>query len=152
MQSGSRNVWLLALAVVAATIISNWVPGAVSPTVTVYRSSKCPDDTDWFQTLRSAGYEVQIHETENMPGLREYAKVPEELVACHTANAGGYVLEGNVPAEAVTKLLSERPDITGIAVLPAVGHEVGPQSDTFDVIAFRDGARDLFMRVDNWAR
>jgi len=42
--------------------------------------------------------------------------VPAELASCHTAEVGGYVVEGHVPAAAIRRLLAERPDATGLAV------------------------------------
>ena len=38
------------------------------------------------------------------------------MEACHTAVLDGYLIEGHVPIEAIRKLLSERPDIAGLAV------------------------------------
>ncbi len=42
--------------------------------------------------------------------------VPEGAAACHTALVDGYVVEGHVPAEAIIKLLNDRPDAAGIAL------------------------------------
>jgi hypothetical protein len=39
-----------------------------------------------------------------------------ELSSCHTALVDGYVIEGHVPADVITSLLSERPDVIGLAV------------------------------------
>lgn len=153
VQTSTRYMMPVILAVAAAVMVANWNPVVVSATVTVYRSSECPDDTAWFEALRSAGYQVEVHETENMQGLRQYAEVPDDLAACHTANAAGYVLEGNVPPEAVTKLLSERPDIKGLAVPADAGHETRQRSATYDVVSIEGGsAHDIFMRMDDSSR
>ncbi len=42
--------------------------------------------------------------------------MPEGAGSCHTALVDGYVVEGHVPAEAIIKLLNERPDAVGIAL------------------------------------
>ena len=42
--------------------------------------------------------------------------VPRQLEACHTAVVDGYVVEGHVPADAIKRLLRERPAVSGIAV------------------------------------
>jgi hypothetical protein len=42
--------------------------------------------------------------------------VPKILAACHTALVAGYVVEGHVPADAIARLLRERPAVDGIAV------------------------------------
>ena len=55
---------------------------------------------------------------EDLSFIKQQASVPEELEACHTAIIGSerkYVLEGHVPLEAIEKLMSEKPDIRGIA-------------------------------------
>jgi len=43
-------------------------------------------------------------------------KIPTSLGSCHTAVAGGYAIEGHVPAKDVQRLLRERPDAIGLAV------------------------------------
>ena len=42
--------------------------------------------------------------------------VPRQLESCHTALVDGYVIEGHVPADAIKRLLRERPAVSGIAV------------------------------------
>ena len=51
-----------------------------------------------------------------MDSLKQRLGVPAELASCHTAEVGGYVVEGHVPAAAIRRLLAERPDATGLAV------------------------------------
>ena len=43
-------------------------------------------------------------------------QVPTDLEACHTAVIEGYVIEGHVPADVISRLLRERPKILGLAV------------------------------------
>jgi hypothetical protein len=68
--------------------------------------------------------------------------VPQSLASCHTSRVGGYVVEGHVPAAAMTRLLRTKPkDVIGIAVpgMPrgAPGMEMPDGSkDAFAVIAF----------------
>ncbi|MGQ4828079.1 DUF411 domain-containing protein, partial [Enterococcus faecalis] len=56
--------------------------------------------------------------------------MPGDLAACHTAEIGGYVIEGHVPAFALRQLLEKRPTAIGLAVpgMPAgsPGMEGGP--------------------------
>ncbi|MDQ3566425.1 MAG: DUF411 domain-containing protein [Pseudomonadota bacterium] len=65
--------------------------------------------------------------------------MPGHLAACHTSIAGGYVVEGHVPADAVKRLLSERPKVTGIAVpgmpMGSPGME-GERKDAYEIISF----------------
>jgi hypothetical protein len=53
----------------------------------------------------------------------------------------GYVIEGHVPAAEINRLLTERPDVVGIAVagMPAgsPGMDVGGfDTESFDVVTF----------------
>jgi hypothetical protein len=61
----------------------------------------------------------------------------------------GYIIEGHVPADAVAKLLRERPEgVAGLAVpgmpLGSPGMELGDQVQPYDVIAFGPGGRSVF--------
>ncbi len=63
------------------------------------------------------------------------------LAGCHTAFVEGYVIEGHVPADVIDRLLSERPQIAGLAVpgmpVGSPGMEVpGRPAVPYDVIAF----------------
>ncbi len=70
--------------------------------------------------------------------------VPARVGSCHTAIVDRYVLEGHVPAEDVKRMLTERPDIAGIAVpgmpVGAPGME-GPNPQEFAVISFDDDGK-----------
>jgi hypothetical protein len=43
-------------------------------------------------------------------------QIPSEFQGCHTAIVDGYVVEGHVPAAEINRMLTEKPDIIGIAV------------------------------------
>lgn len=42
--------------------------------------------------------------------------VPAAAATCHVAEIDGYVVAGHVPVEAISKLLTERPDSVGLVV------------------------------------
>ena len=67
--------------------------------------------------------------------------MPSELQSCHTAIVDGYIIEGHVPVAEIERLLSERPDVLGIAVagMPAgsPGMEIeGFDTEPYDVVTF----------------
>jgi hypothetical protein len=78
---------------------------------------------------------------------RQAARVPEDLVGCHTAQVDGYTVEGHVPVAAVRRLLAERPAALGLAVpgmpMGSPGMEMeGMLAEPFSVIVFAaDGTR-----------
>ena len=78
--------------------------------------------------------------------------MPVELSSCHTAEIGGYVIEGHVPADAIKRLLAERPQAKGLAVggmpIGSPGMEVeGTPPETYDVVLFSaDAQQRVFAR------
>ena len=82
--------------------------------------------------------------------IKSRYQVPPELQSCHTAIVDGYVIEGHVPVQEITRLLSERPDIIGLAVpgmpIGSPGMETdGAAPEPFDVIAFdHNGNMEIF--------
>ncbi len=56
---------------------------------------------------------------ENVPDVMAIKRahgIPGEAYGCHTAEVDGYLVEGHVPADAIDRLLAERPDLAGVAV------------------------------------
>lgn len=109
--------------------------------VTMYRDPNCGCCSKWADAARAAGFDVTVSETSDIMGVKAKLGVPDALISCHTSVAGGYVVEGHVPLDAVKKLLSQKPKIRGIAVpgmpLGSPGMEVpGRAAQPFDVIAF----------------
>ena len=75
--------------------------------------------------------------------------VPGDLLSCHTAKVGGYIVEGHVPAEDIQRMLKERPAIAGIAVagmpMGSPGMEQGAAKQRFTTMAFtKDGRKTVF--------
>jgi hypothetical protein len=100
--------------------------------------------------LREAGFTVTVAEAPVNP-LKIRLGVPRELASCHTAQVGGYVVEGHVPAGAIKRLLVEKPKGKGLAVpgMPAgsPGMEIdGVEPDTYDVVLFGSEVRSVFAR------
>jgi hypothetical protein len=83
--------------------------------------------------------------------IKKKYQVPEEFQACHTAIVNGYVIEGHVPVEDIERLLSEKPDVIGIAVagMPAgsPGMEIeGFEDEAFDVVTFdKSGTIEIYQ-------
>ena len=120
-------------------------------TMLVYRDPGCGCCEAWTELARQSGFAVQAVEHPDMAGLKRSKRVPDQLASCHTALVGGYVIEGHVPLEAVTRLLAARPaGLVGIAVpgMPrgSPGMEMPDGArDPFEVIAFtKHGATKVF--------
>ncbi|MGU3404990.1 DUF411 domain-containing protein [Methylobacterium brachiatum] len=120
------------------------------PTVAVTKDPTCGCCEKWVAHLRENGFTVTVTEGPVNP-LKVRLGVPRDLASCHTAQVGGYVIEGHVPAGAIKRLLVEKPKGTGLAVpgMPAgsPGMEVeGMEPDTYEVVLFGSEARSVFTR------
>ncbi len=121
-----------------------------SPVITVYKSPTCGCCTGWVHHVKAAGYQVEVHDIDNVNPVKDDAGVPASARSCHTAIVDGYALEGHVPAEDIARLLKERPAIAGLAVpgMPtgSPGMEVpGQPADKYDVVAFKaDGSTEVY--------
>jgi hypothetical protein len=78
---------------------------------------------------------------QNLAAVKTDNQVPAELQSCHTAIVDGYVVEGHVPVAEIERLVTEKPDIIGLAVpgmpVGSPGMEVdGAAPQPFNVIAF----------------
>lgn len=90
---------------------------------------------------------LRVSKDPNCASLKSRLKVPSHLASCHTAEIGGYVIEGHVPSTAIKRLLSERPHAFGLAVpgmpVGSPGMEVsGSPDEPYEVVLFGpSGAR-----------
>ena len=114
---------------------------AAKPKILMHRSPTCGCCLKWADAARKAGFDVAIEETTDILAIKQKFGVPQALHSCHTSEAGGYVVEGHVPLDAVKTMLRTKPKIKGIAVagmpLGAPGMEVpGYAGDAFEILAF----------------
>lgn len=91
--------------------------------------------------MKDNGYKLQVQDVKDLAAVKDRHQVPSQLQSCHTAIVDGYVIEGHVPIVEIERLLTERPDIAGLAVpgmpIGSPGMQVaGAESQPFDVIAF----------------
>lgn len=86
------------------------------PKMTVTRDPNCGCCGSWVEHIKAAGFPVDVVQVDDVIPLKAKLGVPETLMSCHTAEIGGYFIEGHVPAEAVKRLLIERPRAIGLAV------------------------------------
>ncbi|GAB6141833.1 DUF411 domain-containing protein [Methylosoma difficile] len=111
-----------------------------SVSATVYRSPTCGCCAKWVEHLKANHFLVEDHVVEDMPLIKNKYHVPDKLASCHTAIINGYVVEGHVPASAISKMLKDKPAIAGIAVpgmpMGTPGMEMGGKKDDYQVMGF----------------
>jgi len=123
---------------------------ALSTPVYVYKSPTCGCCGNWVDQMVAHGFDVQTEDVDNLANIKAQKGVPDELLSCHTAVAGDYIIEGHVPPEDVERLLMEQPDALGLAVpgmiVGSPGMEVpGAEAQPYDVFLFNaSGPVSLF--------
>ena len=110
----------LLLAVLLATTTVTAPIGAQAagaPRMTVFKSPTCGCCANWVEHMKKAGFVLTVNDVPNMSEVKAANHVPPDLASCHTALVNGYVIEGHVPADVISKLLAERPaGVKGLAV------------------------------------
>ena len=91
--------------------------------------------------LRENGFEVKTEDLHDLRPVRTRYRVPQSLQSCHTGVVDGYVVEGHVPADAIKRLLAERPSVAGVAVpgmpIGSPGMEVpGQAPQRYQIMSF----------------
>jgi hypothetical protein len=86
------------------------------PQVTVYRSASCTCCLKWVDHLNANGFDAKAIEVDDIAQVKRTYGVPSSVESCHTALVNGYVVEGHVPADAIARLVREKPAIAGLAV------------------------------------
>jgi hypothetical protein len=114
---------------------------AAGPAIKVSKDPNCGCCTGWTEHLRTSGFAVHIKNTGELDRVKARLGVPADLAACHTAEVAGYVIEGHVPAQAIRKLLAEKPRAKGLAVrgmpVGSPGMEVpGSPPEEYEVVLF----------------
>jgi hypothetical protein len=141
-----------ALPVAAALVLSRYASAAETfPKMTVHRDPACGCCGGWIEHVKAAGFSIDEIEVANLAPLKTKLGVPVELSSCHTAEIGGYAIEGHVPADAIKRLLAERPQAKGLAVggmpIGSPGMEVaGTPPEDYDVVLFAADGDRVFAR------
>ena len=142
----SRRTLLIGAAVLAggvALLAWTWL-GSTEParaeTIKVWASPTCGCCTEWVAYMRRKGYRVTVNSVADTVPTKVGFGIPEALWSCHTSKVGDYIVEGLVPEPAIAKLLSEHPDLKGIALpgMPngAPGMEMAGVSGVYRVFGF----------------
>lgn len=132
-------------------------PAATSPAaqlrseriVEVWKTPHCGCCKLWIAHLEKNGFTVQGRDIADTSAMRAKLGMPAALGSCHTAQVGGYVIEGHVPASEIKRLLIEKPQARGLSVpgmpIGSPGMEVGDQKDPYDVLlVLADGSSRVF--------
>lgn len=141
-------------AAVATTRARQKLGAATSPRprMVVHKSPTCGCCAAWVEHVRKAGFQVEVRDTDNLDPVKTRLGIPVGKGSCHTAEAGGYFVEGHVPAADIDRLLAQKPDAKGL-VLPGMpagspGMEMPDgttQAYTVELVG-RDGSTQAFAQ------
>ena len=92
---------------------------AALPRMTVHKTPTCGCCGVWIDHVQKAGFTVDVHDMDDLGPVKERLGVPYAKGSCHTAEIGGYLIEGHVPAADIKRLLEAKPDARGL-VLPGM--------------------------------
>lgn len=116
--------------------------------VTMYSGPDCQCCFKWGDYMEARGFEVEEIKDADLLAMKNELEIPRDLRSCHTAKIGAYYVEGHVPSEAIEELLTNQPDIKGIAVAgstvgtPGMGH---PNAGPYNVYQIdHEGERSVF--------
>ena len=84
--------------------------------VTLYKNPQCECCEGYADYLRLNGFEVKVIPTNDLTVMGEKYGILDSLQPCHLSLIGGYVVGGHIPIEVIDRLLSEKPQITGISL------------------------------------
>jgi hypothetical protein len=98
--------------------------------------------------LRDNGFEVTLIEVDDIVAVQAEHGVPADVRGCHSAQAGGYMVEGHVPADLLKRFLAEHSSMAGITVPGMVPGPPGMERSEpvpYDVLTFdREGNTKLY--------
>lgn len=109
---------ILAMAVVwtLTSPASNNVNPENQIVATMYKTPTCGCCHVYGQYLKRQKINLAIIDLDDISSIKEEYGISRDMESCHTTVVEGYVIEGHIPMEVIAKLLSERPDIRGIAL------------------------------------
>jgi hypothetical protein len=142
---------ILALVLTFSLLAPTVWAGQAAPVIDVYKSPTCGCCSKWIDHLKASGFAVRSHDTADVVRHKIRLGIPQGYDSCHTAEVGGYVIEGHVPAKDIKRLLKEKPVARGLTVpgmpIGSPGMEQGGHKDVYDVILLgKDGTPQVYSR------
>ena len=147
----SRRALLVGLLASPVAVRTGSVAAETLPKMVVTKDPSCGCCAAWVEHVRAAGFAVDVVEAPDLNRLKARLGIPGDLASCHTAEIGGYAIEGHVPAGTIRRLLAEKPQAKGLAVagmpVGSPGMEVeGMEPDAYEVVLFGPLGRRAFAR------
>ena len=108
----------------------------------------------WIKHLEGNGLSTTIQDHTNLQEIKKKYDIKPEYRSCHTGvSKDGFIFEGHIPSQYITKFLSEEnPNAIGLSVpgmpLGSPGMEVEGMFTPYDVlILYKDGSSEVYAEV-----
>lgn len=133
---------------VLSVVLSLLSTPALAAEVSIFKDPYCGCCQGWADYMHAQGWDTKVHTSSDMDEVKRRHHVPAQMQSCHTALIEGYVIEGHVPAEAIAKLLKERPQAIGLAApgMPQGSPGMSGAKEPFTVYLFSDTGAKPYMR------
>lgn len=122
---------------------------STAPLIKVARSAGCGCCLFWGKHLEANGFQVEMTDRQDMAAYKSSLGIPAALESCHTGLIDGYVVEGHVPAEAIKRMLTQKPAAIGLTVpgmpIGSPGME-GGTPEIYEVVLFSKTGTTSFGR------
>ncbi len=147
-----RHFLLRAAAGGAAIVLLRRIPlEAQAPVpMMVYMDPNCGCCARWVTIMGESGFRTTVQHTSDMASIKKRYGIASNLISCHTALVGGYLVEGHVPADLIHQMLKDKPKIAGLTVPGMVTGSPGMEGATkeaYDVLTFDPaGKTTLYAR------
>jgi len=147
----SAVILLIVLIVAGCSSSGKISPELAEEKVTIFKSGSCGCCGVFSKYMVNEGFNVDVQTTEMISEVKQRYNIPANLQSCHTSVVGGYFVEGHIPSEAIEKLLTEKPDIAGIAMpgMPSgsPGMPGGKEGTWVIQAVHHDGSVTEYMRI-----
>lgn len=151
----TRRTAILGLATTLGVALRPASSVAAPTEIRVAKDPNCGCCGAWIDILKADGFAVTVEllDYDALQAHKVASGIPADMVSCHTAHIGGYVVEGHVPPTDIRRLLAERPEGIGLSVpgMPYGSPGMGPESDreAYAVhLIRRDGTTQIFATYD----
>lgn len=97
----------------------NWEGEETIPatSATMYKGPNCNCCDSYGEYLdASLTADLETVVTEDLTAVKTDHGISSDLRSCHTVELGEYLVEGHIPAETVSTLFEDEPEISGIAL------------------------------------
>ena len=128
-------------------VVATGAHAAATIEAKLFKNPQCGCCDAYAEYLEQNGYEVTLENTTDMQSIKKQAGIPAELEGCHTMLVEGYVVEGLVPIDTLTRLLTEKPEIKGISLpgMPVGAPGMwGPKAGPLEIYTISNGEPTVY--------